>query len=321
MTFRKSSLLILLATTQPDVAFSFSPPNNHPSTAQLLHTMTTTRTKLNAMERLHRDPSTLNTYGLIEHVYSLQDIDTITQHITDDEWTALGSVIAETMLEMILDVGEDGLMERGWVERTVLANRIAEDVSSVVEKELHKLRSQSSNAFEHYGHEVLPQELLTSLQTLLRHELDAIINLATDRKKQSSSATAFDYDKRDLSPLVLSAISDAIESYCNVSNMQAPFFNLNREMEHRIAKRRRELLLRHSKGYETVRDVEDDIRGSRKEWVRNALGNRAASHYEFGEVITNAGNGRSMEKEKRVREEWREGILNALFLDGGGLMP
>lgn len=183
MTFRKSSLLVLLATTQPDVAFSFSPPNNHPSTAQLLHTATTTTTKLNAMERLHRDPSTLNTYGSIEHVYSLQDIDTITQHITDDEWTALGSVIAETMLEMILDVGEDGLMERGWVERTVLANRIAEDVSSVVEKELHKLRSQSSNAFEHYGHEVLPQELLTSLQTLLRHELDAIINLATDRKK------------------------------------------------------------------------------------------------------------------------------------------
>mmetsp|Transcript_31038 Transcript_31038/g.67130 ORF Transcript_31038/g.67130 Transcript_31038/m.67130 type:complete len:93 (-) Transcript_31038:308-586(-) len=92
-------------------------------------------------------------------------------------------------------------------------------------------------------------------------------------------------------------------------------------MEHRIAKRRRELLLKHSKGYENVRDVVSDIRETRKEWVRTELGNRAASHYEFGEVITNAGNGRSQQKEKSVREEWREGILNALFLDDGGLMP
>jgi len=320
MTFRTSSLLILLATAQSEVvAFSFSPPHP-PSTTQHVTTSTTTTTKLNAMERLHQDPSTVNTYGPIEHVYSLQDIDTITQHITDDEWTALGSVIAETMLEMILDVGEDGLMERGWVERTVLANRIAEDVSSVVEKELHKLQSQSGNTFD-YGR-VLPQELLTSFQTLLRHELDTIINRTTDRnQKDQSSATTFDYNKRDLSLLILSTISDAIESYCGISNIHAPFFNLNHEMEHRIAKRRRELLLKHSKGYENVRDVVSDIRETRKEWVRTELGNRAASHYEFGEVITNAGNGRSQQKEKSVREEWREGILNALFLDDGGLMP
>ena len=83
------------------------------------------------MERLH-DPST-NAYGSVEHIYSLHDIETITQKIADDEWTALGSVIAETMYETILDVGDGALRQRGWVERMSLSNRIAEEVSSAVE--------------------------------------------------------------------------------------------------------------------------------------------------------------------------------------------
>lgn len=83
------------------------------------------------MERLH-DPST-NAYGRVEHVYSLNEIGIITKKISDDEWTALGSVIAETMLETILDVGDDALNRRGWVERTTVTNRIAEEVSSAVE--------------------------------------------------------------------------------------------------------------------------------------------------------------------------------------------
>ena len=76
-----------------------------------------------AMERLH-DPST-NAYGRVEHVYSLSEIDRITQKITDDEWTALGSVIAETMLETILEVGDDVLTQRGWVERMSVTNKVS----------------------------------------------------------------------------------------------------------------------------------------------------------------------------------------------------
>jgi hypothetical protein len=53
------------------------------------------------MERLH-DPST-NAYGRVEHVYSPCEVGEITEKIFDDEWTALGSVIAETMLETTLD--------------------------------------------------------------------------------------------------------------------------------------------------------------------------------------------------------------------------
>ena len=84
-----------------------------------------------AMERLH-DTST-NPYGSVEHIFSLHEIDVITRKIADDEWMGLGSVISETMFETILDVGENALKERGWVDRMSLTDRIAEDVSSVVE--------------------------------------------------------------------------------------------------------------------------------------------------------------------------------------------
>ena len=60
-----------------------------------------------AMERLH-DPST-NAYGRMEHAYSPCEVGVITQKISDDEWTTIRSIIAETMLETILVVGDDAL--------------------------------------------------------------------------------------------------------------------------------------------------------------------------------------------------------------------
>lgn len=90
-----------------------------------------TSTKMHsAMERLH-DPST-NAFGPLEHIYSLSEIDDITHKIEDDEWTALGSAIAESMLEMILDVGSGALKRMGWVERISITNNIAEEVSKTV---------------------------------------------------------------------------------------------------------------------------------------------------------------------------------------------
>ena len=83
------------------------------------------------MERLH-DPST-NAFGSVEHVYTLRDIDRVTKMISDDEWNALGSTVAESMYESILEVGDDALKQRGWVDRMSLTNRIAEEVSSAVE--------------------------------------------------------------------------------------------------------------------------------------------------------------------------------------------
>lgn len=306
MAFR-TALLFLLATSA-NVAFSFSPPRHRPGAVLSSNRMPTV---IGAMERLH-DPSA-NAYGPVEHVYSLRDIDVITQQISDDEWTALGSAIAETMFETILDVGDKALMQRGWVEKTSLTNRIAEEVSSAVEKAIYKIRSQPSNTFDLDPHS-LPEELLTSLHTLLRHELGAIIGLEDGK--------SFDYNGRDLSLIVLSSVSEAIESYCGVANVNAPFFNLSNEMEHRIRDRRRELLVKHSRGYENVKDVERDIQTARREWVREVLGNRAAINYEFGEVTTKAGNQHSHEKEKTIGKVRRSRIMNALFQDlDGVLMP
>ncbi len=176
-----------------------------------------------------------------------------------------------------------------------------------------KLRSQPGNSFDHGPH-ALPDELLTSLHKLLRHELGTIIGL--------DGSSQFDYDGRDLSLIVLSSISEAIESYCGITNIDAPFFNLSNEMEHRIRDRRKELLVKHAKGYENLKDVEEDIEQSRVEWLRDVLGNRAARTWEFGEVITKAGNEHSHQKEKRARDGTRSKILNALFQDlDGVLMP
>eukprot|EP01083_Nonionella_stella_P144386 450733_1 len=118
---------------------SFSPTCLHITTLQSNRASFSTLKLFSAMERLH-DPST-NAYGRVEHVYSLSEIDRITQKITDDEWAALGSVIAETMLETILEVGDDVLTQRGWVERMSVTNKIAEEVSTGVKKALYQIRN------------------------------------------------------------------------------------------------------------------------------------------------------------------------------------
>ena len=144
------------------------------------------------------------------------------------------------------------------------------------------------------------------MHTVLRHELGRI------------AESSFDCNSHDLSLLVLSAVSEAVESYCGITNINAPFFDLSTEMDHRIRDRRRKLLVKHSKGYENVRDIERDIESNRKGWVRDVLGNRAAKQYEFGEVTTKAGNKHSHQKEKAARD----GVMSALFNDlDGVLMP
>eukprot|EP01083_Nonionella_stella_P005700 16456_1 len=282
-TSRTALLLSLFGASS--VVSSFS-PSCMQARSETIHSTTT----LGAMERLH-DPSA-NSYGRAEHIYSLRDIDAITRKISDDEWTALGSVIAEAMYETILDVGDDALKRRGWADRMSVTDRIAEEVSESVEKTLRKVRHQPSGSFDRGPHP-LPEELVTSLQTLLRHELGTIVGL--------DEGAQFDHDGRDLSLIVLSSASDAIESYCGISDIDAPFFDLSDEMEHRIRDRRRELLVEHSKGYESVGDVAEDIERSRRGWTRRVLGNKAANNYEFGEVTTRAGNEHSHEKEKRAR--------------------
>lgn len=303
---RRTALLLLLASA--GTASSFSPAS-HP--ARPAARATPAARLLGAMERLH-DPAARGPAA--ERVYSLRDIDRITREIAEDEWTALGSAIAESMYETILDVGDGALRRRGWVDRMSLTNGIAEDVASAVEASLRKIRSQPTNAFEQGPHS-LPEELLTSLHALLRRELGTIAGL----RDESSS---FDYNGRKLSLIVLSSVSDAIESYCGITNIDAPFFNLVNEMEHRIRFRRRELLVKHSKGYESVSNVKEDIEKGREDWVREVLGNRAARNYEHGEVTTKAGNGHSHEKERRARRGRQFQILNALFQDlDGVLMP
>ena len=102
------------------------------------------------------------------------------------------------------------------------------------QKAIHKIRFQPSAVFDQCPHP-LPEELLISLNVLLRHELGAIAGL--------EEGASFNYSGRDLSVLVLSSVSEAVESYCGVANVDAPFFNLSNEMERRIRDRRRELLV------------------------------------------------------------------------------
>ena len=264
------------------------------------------------MECLHHS----TTKYPVEHVYSLQEIDQITQKIAADEWAALGSIIAEQMLEMILDIGNEALSQRTGVDRMMITDNIAEEISNDVEKTLYKIRSSesSSNAFDQGHH--LPEQLLSSLETLLRHELGTIIGL--DSKSTNSQFNT----EHNLSILVLSAVTKAIEQYCSISNVNAPFFNLSNEMDNRVRNRRRELLLKHSAGYESVQDVLNDIETSRLQWMRDTLGGKSCQNYEFGEVTTRVGNEHSHLKEKKMKDERRSSILNALFIDFDGvLMP
>lgn len=136
---------------------------------------------------------------------------------------------------------------------------------------------------------------------LLRQELATITGTA-----------AFDYSGHDLSLLVLSSVSDAIEVYCGITNIDAPFFGLNQEVNHRIRSRRRKLLIKHAKGNESVKDIERDIEASRKVWVRDVLGNKAAKKFHFGEVTTKGGNLHTHREEKQKKEE-RARLLSSLL--------
>lgn len=186
--------------------------------------------------------------------------------------------------------------------------KIAEEVSTGVHNALHQIRNDPTS-----GNTLFDQggSHLSLLQTLLRHQLGTIIGL--DDNKQ------FDIDSRNLSLLCESIVNDAIDSHVG-KQTSGPFFNLSTEMNNRIRNRRRELMLKHStRGYESVKDVEDDIEESRMEWMRNMLGAGATQHYEFGEVTTKVGNEHSHEIDRRMRKERRTSILNALTLRG--LMP
>jgi hypothetical protein len=147
------------------------------------------------------------------------------------------------------------------------------------------------------------------MQTLLRHELNTLIG-GLDTSDNTASSPTFQYNARDLSILVISSLSEAIGSYCSITNISAPFFNLVNVMENKIRSRRRELLVKHCRGFETVQDIVQDIEVSRMHWLRDNLGKRAARSYEFGEVTTKVGNEHSHEKERRGA---RRNILNGLL--------
>eukprot|EP01083_Nonionella_stella_P246562 855851_1 len=99
-------------------------PSFSPLICSSHHIKSSASTKVfSAMECLHH-PATAYP---IEHVYSLQEIAQITNKIANDEWTALGSVIAEQMLEMILDIGNEALAQRPGVDRMRITDKIAEE--------------------------------------------------------------------------------------------------------------------------------------------------------------------------------------------------
>jgi hypothetical protein len=172
------------------------------------------------------------------------------------------------------------------------------------QKSLYTIRYQSLT-FHHEQHSV-PNELLSPLYKLFRRELQ---NISADQ--------SFECNSENLSVLVVSAVGDAIESYLGLTNVNAPFFSLPKEMEHRISNRRKELLVKHAKGYESLKDVVKDIVESRKIWVRTKMGRKAASSYHFGEITTKVGNRNEAQKKNGAPSLW-----NALIQDlDGVLMP
>eukprot|EP00569_Conticribra_weissflogii_P000690 CAMPEP_0171357386 /NCGR_PEP_ID=MMETSP0878-20121228/46213_1 /TAXON_ID=67004 /ORGANISM="Thalassiosira weissflogii, Strain CCMP1336" /LENGTH=263 /DNA_ID=CAMNT_0011863429 /DNA_START=222 /DNA_END=1013 /DNA_ORIENTATION=- len=261
------------------------------------------------MERLH-DPSA-NTYDPLEHVYCLDDINEITKKVADDEWIALGSAIAEAMLETILDIGTDALKAMGREERATSQERMAKDISNAVEASLDMIRYQP--IYHECGNHLLPDEILSPLQAVMRSELQLLLPFQEDLLDQRSS---------DIQLLALSSINEAVESYCGVANVNAPFFNLASEMHQRIRKRRRELLVKHSRGYENVKDVERDIEKNRKKWLHIMFGRHAASDYKIGEthrVMTKLGDISKEAKRQRNREA-RKKFLLVLFSDLNGVL-
>lgn len=185
---------------------------------------------------------------------------------------------------------------------------VLEDLNSQLcitpKKSLHSVRLQSL-AYDH-GHYSIPDELLRPLYKLVRQEL-----------RNVSGDESFDCNSENLSLLVVSTVGEAIESYLGPVNVNAPFFSLPKEMDHRVSSRRKELLVKHAKGIENVHDVEKDIEESRKKWIRMNLGRKAASEYHFGDVITKVGNTQEVKKRRPMPSMW-----NALVQDlDGVLMP
>jgi hypothetical protein len=193
----------------------------------------------------------------------------------------------------------------------------------ITQKALHGARSRPATS-GCVGPHSIPGEILYPLNAVLRRSLDAIVGGLDDH------SSTFHRNGRDLSPLVLSSVTDAIESYCGIDDASAPFFDLSRAMDRRVSDIRRDLLARHSRGYECVRDVLDDIESSRVGWLRDKFGTRATRHYEFGDVTTSrtrrrsdvtarAGNGHSHDRERTARGGQGGGryeiLLGGLFRD------
>ncbi len=65
---------------------------------------------------------------------------------------------------------------------------------------------------------------MTSLNALLQCLLNAIVGL-------NGSDLSFHYNGCNLSLLVLSSVTKAIESYCSIANTNMPFFDLIGKME------------------------------------------------------------------------------------------
>ena len=182
------------------------------------------------------------------------------------------------------------------------------------------MRAQPPHGPFDVGHD-LPRDLVASLRTLLRHELSVLAG--ADDGGGDGPASALDGCSDQLSLIAESAVRDAVEGYCGLSDSRAPFFSLAHEMEGRVRDRRRELLVRHSRGYEGLSDIEEDIRESRRRWIRSEMGGGAARNFELGEVTTKLGNEHSHEKERRAAvARQRSGLWKALFQDlDGVLMP
>jgi len=150
--------------------------------------------------------------------------------------------------------------------------------------------------------------------------LSPLYKLVLRELKNVSGDKSFECNNEHLSLLVVSTVGEAIESYLGLTNVDAPFFSLLKEMNHRVCIRRKEMLVKHSKGYENMSDVERDIKDSRKTWVRINMGRKAASNYHFGEITTKVNKYSVSDNEEK--RGGMPSLWNALIQDlDGVVMP
>ena len=154
------------------------------------------------------------------------------------------------------------------------------------------------------GQHSIPDELLRPLYDLVLKEL-----------RIACGDDSFECNSQNLSLLVISSVGEAIETYLGSINVNAPFFSLQKHMKNRVCSRRMDLLVKHAKGCENVKDVENDIVDSRREWVRVNLGRKAANTYHFGEITTKVGNEHNARKRRKMPSMW-----NALIQDLDGVL-